>query len=645
MNFFTSQDAARKKTKLLVFFFLLAVILLIGMTNLLFMVTAGYLEYSTLSLDSIVEQFNWETFFAIGLGVLLLISVASLYKIMQLSGGGSRVAEMMDGELIVDSAGDIHKQRVLNIVEEMAIASGTPVPPVYLIHDDAINAFAAGTTAGNAVIGVTSGIIKKLNREQLQGVIAHEFSHIHNGDMRLNIRLIGLLNGILIIGTIGYFILRSSSRGRRSRSSKNNGGGIIFLGIGLMIIGYAGTFFGNIIKAAVSRQREYLADASAVQFTRNKNGIAGALKRIGGDASGSIMQAPSTAEISHTLFGQGVTTFFSGLFATHPPLEKRIRAIQPNWDGEFEAVPDLDPSLEQESDTPSSSKVNAAKDAIITGAAILAGQAAMDNAIDSVGQPTADNLSYAQKLIATLPDELKHAAHNPYTARAVIYYLVLENDQAVRERQLDHLKEKADSGIHAETIKLIQQVPELHDAYRLPLVEIALSPLKQLSMQQYLMFRDNLDALIKMDNKISVFEWSIQKIIFHHLDSAFNQTDRHAQNKSLKTFKHECAVLLSFLIYAGKQDGISAEKVFEIARGKLEISGIELLDIKKINLKKLDTVLDKLQTIKPLQKPQLLKACAACITADSQITTAEAELFRAISDILDCPMPPLTVNN
>lgn len=517
MNFFQSQDAARKNTKYLVFLFVMAVVILISLTNLLIILFTVFSQQPTITTTELKNQFDWEAFLLVGAGVVTVVVLASLYKIIQLSGGGESVAEMMGGELLIDGEGDIHKQRVLNIVEEMAIASGTPVPIIYLIEDNAINAFAAGTKPGNAVIGVTSGTIRKLNREQLQGVIAHEFSHIHNGDMRLNIRLIGILNGILIIGTIGYYILRSTSRSRHSRSSKNNGGGIIFLGLGLMIIGYSGTFFGNIIKAAVSRQREYLADASAVQFTRNKNGIAGALKRIGGNTSGSMLQAPGSSEISHMLFGQGISTFFSGLFSTHPPLEKRIRAIQPDWDGEFEIPPEIEPATAEET---AKNKQAEIKDKIVTGATILAAHAAIDDAIDSIGQPTADNLHYAQQLIANIPEALKQAAHNPYTARALIYFLVLDNDSSIRDKQLEYLKEKADKGIYDETLKLSSQITELDNTYRLPLIEMTLSPLRQLSMRQYFMFKENLDALIRMDSKINLFEWSLQNIIFHHLDSA-----------------------------------------------------------------------------------------------------------------------------
>jgi len=642
MNFFKSQDAARKNTKLLVFLFISAVFILIAMTNLLVIGFAAFSQSPTITATELKNQFEWETFLLVSAGVISLIFIASLYKIIQLSGGGSRVAEMMDAELIADHQGDLYKRRVLNVVEEMAIASGNPVPPVYLMQDDAINAFAAGTTAGNAVIGVTTGTIKKLTREQLQGVIAHEFSHIHNGDMRLNIRLIGILNGILVIGIIGRLLLRPSSRRSHSRNSKG-GGAIVILGLGLLVIGYAGVFFGNIIKAAVSRQREYLADASAVQFTRNPDGISGALKRIGGNTNGSILIASEAEEVSHALFSEGITTLFTGLFATHPPLEKRIRAVQPYWDGEFEIPPENDPILESETQTQTIDEREKLKQAVITGATVMAGQAAMADVIDSIGQPTDSQLKYAQELIATIPEILIEAARSPYAARAVIYYLVLDSDEAMRQQQFRYLLENADTGIHDETLNLYAKEHELETLYRLPLIEIALSSLQQLSARQYSMFKDNLDALISMDSKISLFEWSLQKIVLHHLASIYEKPEKLSQNKSLTRFKNECAVLLSFLIHAGKQDGISTDSVFETVKVKLDMPDIFLIDIKSLDLTELNTALDKLKRLKPLLKPKLLKACADCITADKKITMIEIELFRAIADILDCPMPPLYV--
>ena len=315
MDFFRSQDLARRNTTRMVLLLALAVLTLIAITNLLVMLVFGSLqngEDGTVSL----ARFDWGTFLLIGTGVTLVVLAGSLWKIGQLAGGGKVVAEALGGPLVRRDTTDPELRRALNVVEEMAIASGSPVPPVYLLSDEeGINAFAAGFTTGDAVIGLTRGTIRDLSRDELQGVVAHEFSHILNGDMRLNLRLIGILHGILLIGLIGSRVLRSTSH----RSSKNSGGAAI-LGLGLMAIGSGGTFFGSLIKASVSRQREFLADASAVQFTRNPFGIAGALKRIGG--STSRLHADQAEAMSHLYFAEGVRHRFASLL----PRTRRYRS-------------------------------------------------------------------------------------------------------------------------------------------------------------------------------------------------------------------------------------------------------------------------------------------------------------------------------
>ena len=218
----------------------------------------------------------------------------------------------------------------------MAIASGTPVPPVFLLEDSGINAFAAGYLPGDAVIGVTRGAVDNLSRDELQGVIAHEFSHIFNGDMRTNIRMIGVLHGLLALSLIGHLLLRIFATRNVSSDSKDKGGAFLMgIGLAMIILGSVGSALGGLIKAAISRQREYLADASAIQFTRNPLGIGGALKRIGGLISGSRLEHPNASIASHMYFAQGVFEGFTGLMATHPPLPKRIAAIDPNWDGQY----------------------------------------------------------------------------------------------------------------------------------------------------------------------------------------------------------------------------------------------------------------------------------------------------------------------
>lgn len=636
MNFFKSQDIARKNTRYLVVLFLLAIISLIVLTNLLVILVFNHLNVNVVSTEIHKSRFDWNTIMIVSAAVTGIILLGSLYKVLSLSSGGARVAEMMNAELIVEDSGDANKQKILNVVEEMSIASGTPVPPVYLLDEDGINAFAAGYKASDAVIGITRGAIEHLSRDQLQGVVAHEFSHIFNGDMRLNIRLIGILHGITVIGSIGYFLLRSNSHSRHRSSKNSSSGPILGLGLGLMVIGYAGTFFGNMIKAAVSRQREFLADASAVQFTRNPDGIAGALKRIGGDATGSVLENANASEISHAFFCQGISTYFEGLFSTHPPLEMRIKKIEPYWDGQYEYAPVEVQQVAVEEEDSSDQK----KTAVMASVAAVMGA---DAIIESVGQPNIGHLDYAHQLIKNIPADLLAAAHEPCGARALIYFMVLDKDAAMQKKQLQHLMAHADPGAYRETVKLCNKIGTVKNEQRIALIDIALSSLRQLSKKQYQLFKNNLNILIKMDDKITLSEWIVEKIVIHHLSRVFEKRRSEKEKLSLKKTQNECAVLLSVLVYASKQQDIKPETAFQHAIEKLGDFKIELLDKKAINLNSLNQALDRLVKLKPLEKPALLKACAACITADKNISNTEGELFRAIADTLDCPMPPLVV--
>lgn len=649
MNFFESQDRVHKNTFQLVLLFTLAVVTLIIMTNLLVMVVFGYINSEQIQGgETLLQQMDWQTFAAVSVGVGVVVLVGSLYKIMALSAGGKVVAETLGGQLIPQNTDDLKQRKLLNVVEEMAIASGTPAPPVYLLADEpGINAFAAGFSPRDAVIGVTQGTIDHLSREQLQGVIAHEFSHIFNGDMRLNIRLMGVLNGILIIGIIGYYMLRSASYSRRGRSSDKGAGGILALAIGLMVIGFAGTFFGGLIKAAVSRQREYLADASAVQFTRNPDGIAGALKRIGGLEFGSRVENPGAPEVSHAFFAQGLSGFMQSLAATHPPLAKRILRIDPHWDGKFDSSDKTDSSREGglshedkrvNKETMAREQLAKKVATVVTGAAL----ADVANAIDQIGNPKPETVNYARSLLAELSIVIKEAAREPYGARAVMYSLVLDPGQEVRGRQLEHLQAYADPDVYVLTLKLISDIDGLDIKFRLPIIDIAIPALKQLSLDQYQAFRDNLTALIEMDSRIDLLEWSLQKILFNHLDGQFFKLARTNMRYShVGQLKQEMQLILSVLAYAGQQDQNAIEEAFSAAAKTLEISGLQLVAKNEISLSGLDLALQELEKLKPLAKPQLLKACAASVVRDQKISPVEVELLRAFSDALGCPMPPI----
>ncbi len=646
MNFFESQDRVRKNTFQLVLLFSLAVVTLIIMTNLLVMLVFGYINSRQVQGgESLLQQMDWQTFAAVSVGVIVVVLVGSLYKIMVLSAGGKAVAEALGGQLVPQNTTDLKLRKLLNVVEEMAIASGTPAPPVYLLAEEpGINAFAAGFTPRDAVIGITQGTVEHLSRDQLQGVIAHEFSHIFNGDMRLNIRLIGVLNGILVLGIIGYYLLYSTAFSGRGRSNDKGAGGIQVLAIGLMVIGFAGTFFGGLIKAAVSRQREYLADASAVQFTRNPDGIAGALKRIGGLEAGSKVENPGAAEVSHAFFAQGVSGFMQSLAATHPPLASRILRIDPHWDGKFDAADKID--------SPHNEK-NSVKKETMTGeqlankvATVVTGAAMVDvaSAIDQIGNPKPETIHHARSLIAELSTVIKDAAHEPYGARAVIYSLTFDSGQAVRDRQMAYLQKYADPDVFVLTQKLLPQMDGLDIKHRLPVINIAIPALKQLSLDQYQAFRDNLVALVEMDATVDLLEWSLQKILFNHLDGQFFKlTPAKVRYSRIRQLEKETGLILSIMAYAGQQDKNEIEDAFNAATKTLEISGLQLVSKDKISLSDLDLAMQELEKLKPLVKPQLLKACVASIVRDQKISPVEVELLRAFSDVLGCPMPPIVM--
>jgi Zn-dependent protease with chaperone function len=645
MNFFEAQDRARRSTLWLVLLFGLAVIGLILLTNLLVMFVITYQQTGLVTLGNRPGQpaLPWDTFIPVALGVSVLVAGGSLFKLLQLAGGGRVVAETLGGQVIAQNSKDALHRKILNVVEEMAIASGLPVPSVYLLEEPGINAFAAGWMPGDAVIGITRGAVQQLSREELQGVIAHEFSHILNGDMRLNVRLTGVLHGILLLGLLGYHLMRTLRYARSSRS--RNGGGIIaallVLALGLIVIGYVGSFFGNWIKALVSRQREYLADSSAVQFTRSRDGIAGALKKIGGLHHGSRLQSPAAAEFSHAYFAQGVSAFAQSLFATHPPLATRIRRIDPRWNGKFTPPKTVAPGV--------SETVNAGA-AGDTGkgqaTAVVMGAAVADAlwGIEHIGNPSLAHVGYAKELLAAFPPALKAETQDPYGVRAVIYALLIQADAAVQKRQWDVLRSQDDSGVYAKTGKLAPVVAALDRRLRLPLMDLSLPALRALTPPQYQVFRNVVLGLMHADNKISLGEWIMQRLLLHRLDESHGLRKRPpARYSLLGAVKAESELLLSLVAYAEHSDDAAAARAFDTGRKAIGAGALTIIARKDLSLERLNDAVDKLEQLKPLIKPRLLKACAACIGTDGQVSVDGIELLRALASSLDSPMPPVIV--
>ncbi|MHC5212867.1 MAG: M48 family metallopeptidase [Planctomycetota bacterium] len=635
MDFFESQDVARRRTGRLVVLFVLAVLAIMAMAYLV--VAIVLVAQSTPEQGGFTSIWDPRILVFVGLGTLLVVGGGSLYKLNRLRGGGRVVAEQLGGTPLHGGNCDARGRVLLNVVEEMAIASGIPAPAVYVLQDEAgINAFAAGFTPDDAVIGVTRGCLELLSREQLQGVIAHEYSHVLNGDMRLNMRLMGVLHGILVIGLLGTIVLRSMHFSSMRRRSGKDGGGmaaVLAIALGLMVVGFAGVFFGNLIQAAVSRQREFLADASAVQFTRNPGGIAGALKAIGGWSKRSRLVAPHAAEASHLFFGRALGFGVGSLFATHPPLEERIRRIEPGWDGELPAV-----EAPADSDVGDEQGGGAAAGAAfgLAGGANLARRA-----VGAIGRPTADHLAYARRLVERLPVELRGAADEPFGARAVVCALLIPPGPS-RQAGLTRLEQVADPALVRETHRLLPAMDSADAQQRLPLLDLALPALRALTTSQWAAFQRVEQALVEADETVDLFEWSLRRILRRHVGAIH---DRSGPPRTLRMTADQvqarAAVLLSALARAGTEDDDSARRAVAAAALAMSVAEVQLLPAEACDVNVLDRVLDELGHLPPAGRRDVVAGCAACICADEVITATESELLRAVCDGLASPMPPL----
>jgi Zn-dependent protease with chaperone function len=625
-DFFERQSAARRNTKWLVVMFALAVIGIVGSTFFAMMAVGA----------STGGETPIEFPIASSVGALLLIIGGSLYKTAQLRGGGTVLAERLGGRRIYPNTTDNAERRLVNVVEEMALASGVPVPPVFLLADEqGINAFAAGHSPSDAVIGVTRGCAENLSRDELQGVIAHEFSHILNGDMRLNLRLIGVLYGILLMGLVGREILRIGGRGGRSKKK----GGIAYLalvGLAFMVIGFLGVFFGNLIKAAVSRQREFLADASAVQFTRNPGGIAGALKRIGAALSGSKLTSPAAAEASHMYFASGINSMFS----THPPLDERIRRIEPQWDGEF--------AVETITAAPAATKTAAAS-ALVDDRQMPSMRrdfhqenvplSEAQRAAEHVAEPTVAHQEYVRQLLVELPQPIIEAAHDPYGARAIVFAVLLDRDAEVRATQLAALEHVVDPKLFEFTLRLVPAVAKLDVRARLPLVDMTLPALRAMSRAQYREFAQCFETLIRADQRVGLFEWTLQQVFMRHLRPQCEPVrPRPVKYYGLQRLPGPCSVLLSALARECQHDD---ELAFAAGARHLPEVGVRLLPREATGLRDISRALEELVETAPKLRQRLVDASAACISADAAVSVGEGELLRAVCDMLDCPLPPL----
>lgn len=668
MDFFGAQDRAKANTFKLVILFILAVIVLcFGM----FLIVNTSYVYATKDTEELGVSFkdflNPDILLYSVVGTLAIILLAMATKVASLSGGGEKVATMLGGMKVNPATSNQNERQLLNVVEEMAIASGVPTPDVYVMPEESINAFAAGTRIEDAAIGVTKGCIEKLTRDELQGVIAHEFSHILNDDMKMNIKLMGIVFGIMVIAIIGRYLIEIGARSGSVRSSDKDKSGLALLGIGLtvFILGSAGLFFSRWIKSSISRQREYLADASAVQFTRNPEGIAGALKKIGGNAHKSHIGSSAAEEASHMFFGNALKVNL--MFSTHPPLEDRITRIDPKWDGKFSEVADSLPEpevrkivqTEKPKDKPlvnipglPGQENSPIPGGLIVGAAILdeTGRKNMANAVGEVetivGNPSKLQLDYAKELREKLPDSLVEEIHQPMGAMATIYALLLDSkDPEIHKSQMTHIETKAPKGVASEVKKVEQFTSGLDHQFLLPLAELAAPSLRDLSPDQYTNFKELTNALIEEDRSIDLFEYSLEKMLESSLDVHFGLKRKQSiQYYSPIGVKNEIQVLISCLAYHGHEAQEEAINAFNVGLSSFsDLQGFEqmnLLGRDLCSLADVDKAIKKINTCSLPVKKRIVQASGRTIAADGEIRRVEAELIRSICYSFGCPVPP-----
>jgi len=624
MNLFERQEAVRRRSRKLFLLFALAVLGIVAAVNLVvwgFLAASGAAPFAAVGKVMVVTT----------VATLLLIGGASLYRTMTLRKGGGAVAMALGGTPVPVDTQDPGLRRLLNVVEEMAIASGSALPQVFVLEDEPrINAFAAGFGGPDAAIAVTRGALERLNRQELQGVVAHEIGHILNADIRLNLRLVGLLFGITMLGVVGRFFLTS-------RSGKREVNAIVPFGLALMALGAIGLWFARLIKAGISRQREYLADASALQYTRDPDGLVGAFLKIAGVPGQGRMLAPEAEEISHMLFEDGLG--FSGWMATHPPLLDRIRAIRPGFKPEkfTEALSrqQLPPPSGLDEDharalaeppplPPEDATIRIAPSAVAEG----------------LGGWRPDDVQRAQAVIAAIPGVLDRAARDREEAMPLLFGLLFSTERAVQQKQRFELKARMGERMTGQSADYAERVQGLHAALRLPLAMLALATLKRRSRADVAAVADVCTALAHADGRITLLEYGLAQLLHAELQASADPATAWRQPRvKLADVEAEVVQLLAVLAHAGHAQPADAQRAFMAGLPLvLPQSGARYVPPAH-GVAVLDDAWPRLDALLPKGKLMLVEALVATAGHDGQVTIPEAELLRIVCAILHAPLP------
>ncbi len=632
MNFFEHQARARSNSRRVVGLFLLAALVIVAAINVV-VLAVFVLGEAPEDVDAMLLP----TMFAATAITVAIIGLGSLYKVLALKRGGGAVVRDLGGTLVPEDPGDFHLKRLRNVVEEMSIASGVPVPEIYVLDREAgINAFAAGYSTADAAIAVTRGTLDRLSRDELQAVVAHEFSHILNGDMRLNVRLMGLIFGLLVLGMTGRKVLESMRHG----GSKKDGAPLMVIALAVMVFGYLGVFLGRMIKAYVSRQREFLADASAVQFTRVNHGLTGALMKIGAFAAGSKLTDADGEEVAHMLFGDGVG--YSALTATHPPIDERIRRVDPRFDPQLltklTAFETRFAGMDEDHEPLGAMALLSGKIERKSETADAPG--APQSIVDRVATPTLAHVEFASDLKSGLPPVLIAAAHQRERAIDVVLALLLSRETTHRAASEALIADRLGSTRRDGAIGLIGLLEDLPASSYMPLALIALPSIKRRPESELTAVVECLDALIHVDGRLDLFEFALARLIRQDLFES-----RHpGQSQSMTKLPHveADAVLLLRMLAAHGGSAERAQRAFAAGLSVLYPRSAHRFAAPPDNWPEhLDRALTALDGLIPPAKETLVLALATTAMFDGGLTIEEAELLRLACAALHCPLPPI----
>jgi Zn-dependent protease with chaperone function len=634
MDFFAQQDHARKQTRLLVLLMILAVIAIVALVNVIAALSWRWLQNGFSHVSYPNGFFLTNTLVTAG-----LIIGGTLVELFNLREGGDAVARMAGGRLLSSATYDAKERQLQNVAAEMALASGIACPKIYVLDkEESINAFAAGYNPNEAVIAVTRGTLERLNRDELQGVIAHEFSHVLNGDMRLNVRLIGVLFGLHMISGFGQHLIDAAINSSGLRNGKQNFSLRVFLvimGVALYITGYVGVVLGRIIKAAVSRQREFLADASAVQFTRNRDGIGGALRKIGGlsreTGLGSRIHHPNAEQLSHLFIGSPLPRLVNGWFATHPPISERLRRLYGR------SVELLDAPVLQEA---------AAEPTRLPDIPFQAGSFGAWKEAGAHPPPVARDMPDKPLLNAgmLLPPEIDSALHDPTAVAAVVLALLVQRSRNTGRQQLLEacLPEQAAVVMHMAT--LLADVPA---TAHLSVLDLAMPALRQLPPPQRSMLLKAVEDVINHDGQVSWHEFVLQTILVRRLGP---QAGRAVPFRfaTAAQIRKECTLLLS-LVARVSFTGLPVPSELEVQRKFMqaaihlpgfELSPADLHAASAITLTGIRRALEQANCLMPLAKPALVKALCKICETEGEFPPVCVDTLRAICSAIDAPLPP-----